>query len=310
MERFRPEGRGSWPVRIRDLAQAWRRFIPEDAPDAPAPPFRNPSCKRGIMSTPLPLQVPEPVPSTLNPEQVQVQGGQNLPLWLTTQNVIIGPSYSDPRPLLGVVGTPPSDSMDTGSHIMFGNETAVSGEPSATLTFAGWTVVHGGMYWTPSSPSEGVLTIAFGGSDSPAANPTFFTFGMDGTFAMPRLPSLPGSGSTADLVVDSTGTVAVSTSSARFKENVEPLRDDFERLLELEPRAFTRRGSGERGIGYLAEEVDALGLRDLVGYDPEGRPLSVDYKLLPVYLVELVKGLRHTVDAMRGEVGRLQAAGA
>ncbi|MFL5541948.1 MAG: tail fiber domain-containing protein [Longimicrobiaceae bacterium] len=262
------------------------------------------------MSTPLPLQVPGPVPSTLNPEQVQAQGGQGLPLWVSTQNVIIGPSYSDPRPLLGVVGTPPSDSMDTGSHIMFGNETAVSGNPSATLTFAGWTVVHGGMYWTPSSPSEGVLTMAFGGSDSAVGNPTFFTFSMDGTFAMPQLPNLPGAGSTADLVVDSTGTVAVGTSSARFKENVEPLRGDFDRVLELEPRAFTRQADGGRGIGYLAEEVDALGLRDLVGYDPEGLPLTVDYKLLPVYLVELVKGLRRTVDELRGQVGRLQAAAA
>ncbi|HKP75686.1 MAG TPA: hypothetical protein VJT67_09100 [Longimicrobiaceae bacterium] len=238
-------------------------------------------------------------------EQVQLQGGDFVPLWVAPQNAAVGTSYGDGRSLFSVVGTPPGDSLDGGSHLMFGDASASSGTTSATLTFAGWTVVHGGMYWTPASSADGTLTLTCGGSDSPPANPAYFTFGMGsagGTLSMPQLPNLPGSGSTADLVVSSSGTIEVSTSSARFKDEVQPLQGDFSRMLELEPKAYTRRDTGDRGIGYLAEDLDALGLRDLVGYDPAGRPLTVDYKRLPVYLLELVKELRRSVDELRGQL--------
>jgi hypothetical protein len=255
----------------------------------------------------VPLTVPSSTPT--GPQQVQLDGGQAAPVWVANQTAAVGSSYGDGRSLFSVVGTPPGDSLDGGAHIMFGVADASVDQPSATLTFAGWTVAHGGMYWTPAASNGGTLTVTCGGSDAPTSNTGYFTFNVSGgagTFSMPLIPNIPGSG-TADLVVDASGTIQVSTSSVRFKDDVQPLEGDFSRMLELEPKAYTRRDTGDRGIGYLAEDLDALGLRDLVGYDPGGRPLTVDYKRLPVYLLELVKELRRSVDELRGQV-RLASA--
>jgi hypothetical protein len=82
-----------------------------------------------------------------------------------------------------------------------------------------------------------------------------------------------------DLSVTSNGTVTTQTSSARFKENVEPLRDDFHKVPSLQPKSFTYKESGQRAIGYMAEDLDDQDLQDLVAYDQEGNPLSIHYKL-------------------------------
>ena len=118
------------------------------------------------------------------------------------------------------------------------------------------------------------------------------------------LSGLPGSG-TADLTVNSSGTVAPQTSSLRFKEDVQPLSDDFHKILALEPKSFRYKESGDRAIGYAAEDLDALGLDGLVGYDPEGQPLTINYKLLPIYLIEVVKEQQRTIRDLQDRVTEL-----
>ena len=134
------------------------------------------------------------------------------------------------------------------------------------------------------------------------------TLSYSGAMALPLLPNLPASG-TADLTVDSQGNVTPQTSSARFKESIEPLRDDFEKLLLLQPRSFVYRDTGDRGIGYTAEEVAQAGLDNLVGFDSDGQPLSVHYKMLSVYLLELVRSQGGQLAALRAEVEGLKGHG-
>lgn len=170
-----------------------------------------------------------PAQLTTNLTQVQDSSGNNSALSISTQNVLVGQS-GDALPLLAVIGTPLQSNDDVGPHIMFGDPTATSGQPSASLTFAGWTISHCGFSWNPSA---GELNLAFGGRDNPENNPTSFTFQADGTLVMPLLSNLPSSG-VADLVIDSSGQVSVSTSSASFKEGIEraisELREEIRQL--------------------------------------------------------------------------------
>jgi hypothetical protein len=85
-------------------------------------------------------------------------------------------------------------------------------------------------------------------------------------------------------------TIILQVSSARFKDNIRPLRDNFHRILEVEPKTFTAKGTEIEGIGVIAEELDALGLRHLVNYEEDGQPLSVKYRMIPLYLLEVLKG--------------------
>lgn len=223
------------------------------------------------------------------PQPVQDQEGNASALHIATDRV-------------AVVATP----SQARCHFQFGNPVAASGQPSASLTFAGWSIQHAGLVWVPSSSGPGSLKLAFGGSDDPSLNSTRFVFNSDGTAAFPGLPSLPASGTT-DLTVDPKGNIAPQTSSLRFKEQVEPLQDDFRKVLGLQPKSFIYKDTGLKGVGYAAEEVDGLELGPLVGYDAEGRPLTVHYKLLPVYLLELLKEQDKALESLRAEVAELRA---
>ncbi len=174
---------------------------------------------------------------------------------------------------------------------------------------------------SPSTPNVQLVATDSGNYDAnlsfqflpagPPPNPlqyqTNLQLNSNGSLVLPSLPNLPGSG-TADLVVDSNGNVGTQLSSARFKEDVEPLAADFHKILALEPKSFTYRESGERSIGYMAEEVDGAGVNDLVSYDAEGKPLSVHYKMIPVYLLEMVKDQQRRLDEQERTIAELREA--
>ncbi len=82
-------------------------------------------------------------------------------------------------------------------------------------------------------------------------------------------------------------------SSRRYKKNITPLDADFHKILDLEPKKFQmREGFGEPdkwAFGYIAEDLDDLGLKWLCNYDKEKRPDGVKYKKIAMYVLEVVK---------------------
>jgi hypothetical protein len=129
----------------------------------------------------------------------------------------------------------------------------------------------------------------------------------NGGIQLPHLPQ-PVSAGTVDLVIDAAGNVSPQNSSVRFKEDVRPLRDDFSKVLLLEPKSFTYKGSGARGIGYTAEEVAAADLGELVAFDADGQPLGVHYKMISIYLLELLKDQQAALAEVRAEIATLKVS--
>ena len=109
----------------------------------------------------------------------------------------------------------------------------------------------------------------------------------------------------SDLVIDGTGELKINHSSARFKEDIRDLQEDFHKVLSLAPVSFTYKETGEDGMGYLAEDLHEQGLRNLVSYDSEGQPLAVHYRLLPVYLLEVLKEQQRAIESLQEQLGRL-----
>jgi hypothetical protein len=93
----------------------------------------------------------------------------------------------------------------------------------------------------------------------------------------------------------SSGNIYYDSSSCRFKENIRPLNTNFLKLLDVQPVSYTDKATGSSGIGYTAEEFDALGLSGLVSYDKEGYPEGIHYEKICVYLIEIVKTLTKSV---------------
>lgn len=120
---------------------------------------------------------------------------------------------------------------------------------------------------------------------------------------------VPGtlSGTGSPLYMSSSGQIFRGTSSARHKENVGELTTDFQKILALQPKKFTRKGNPEEWeIGYLAEDVDASGLEGIAVYDEQGRPDAIDYSKIVVYLNEILKQQHAALKAQREELSRLR----
>jgi hypothetical protein len=98
-------------------------------------------------------------------------------------------------------------------------------------------------------------------------------------------------------------------SSERYKQNIMPLEDDFQKILSLEPKAYQmKEGHGnedEWQFGYIAEELDQLGLKSLVVYDRSGRPDGIQYKKMCIYLNEVLKNQQNYLERLENKVNEL-----
>ena len=92
-----------------------------------------------------------------------------------------------------------------------------------------------------------------------------------------------------DLGIDTSGNVVRDTSSQRFKYDIEDITfSNLDNLLKLSPRKFKWKSNSSEDWGYIAEEVDSVGLTDFVNYEG-GLPHSVKYKKLTILLIEYLK---------------------
>jgi len=101
-------------------------------------------------------------------------------------------------------------------------------------------------------------------------------------------------------------------STRRVKKNIEThTPSNIKNLLDLEPKKYKYKRS-ERASheslnkewmhGYIAEELIDLGFPEPVGYDAEGRPASLDYGLMSMLVLELVKVQQDEINLLREEV--------
>ncbi|MCL4788522.1 MAG: tail fiber domain-containing protein [Verrucomicrobia bacterium] len=115
------------------------------------------------------------------------------------------------------------------------------------------------------------------------------------------------SGSPYPLYISASGTVMKNTSSMRYKVNIEPLADDYAKLLSLQAKQYVRKESpGCREIGYIAEDLDALGLTGVTVYDAEGRPDGIDYSKLIIYANEVLKDQQKRLKSQEQEIQSLK----
>jgi hypothetical protein len=137
-----------------------------------------------------------------------------------------------------------------------------------------------------------------------------------GSFGIP--PTLSGSFSVETLAGDGsfpfvrwandgTGQFYWDTSSRRNKDKIEPWTDDFYKILKLTPKTFVYKATGNKGIGYIAEDLDEIGLKALVTYNKDKQPDTIQYDKIPVYLLEVVKGQQKELASLKKELAELKA---
>jgi len=90
------------------------------------------------------------------------------------------------------------------------------------------------------------------------------------------------------VIVDTTGHLGTTTSSARFKDAIRPMDKASEVILALKPVTFRYKHEldpdGVSQFGLVAEDVDKVS-RDLVARDERGKPYTVRYEAVNAMLL-------------------------
>ncbi len=119
--------------------------------------------------------------------------------------------------------------------------------------------------------------------------------GTSGNYQFDNLPS----GSHTALHVDGNGRLYKYSSSARYKEAIQNFNEDFDKILQVQPKSFRYKDSGVASFGYIAEELEQSGLKNLVVYNDKGQPESVAYDKVALYLAEVIKEMKKELDELK-----------
>jgi len=105
------------------------------------------------------------------------------------------------------------------------------------------------------------------------------------------------------VIIDSTGHLGTVTSSARYKRNIQPMKDASDKILSLRPVTFEYKENldpaGIPQFGLVAEDVAKVD-PDLVARDEQGQPFTVRYEAVNAMLLnEFIKEHRKTEEQGR-----------
>lgn len=110
--------------------------------------------------------------------------------------------------------------------------------------------------------------------------------------------------------ITSGGRLGHVASAARFKDVCGDAELDVDAIRRVRVRAYTYRPEyalgGDVQIGVIAEELEALGLDWLVGYDDAGEPLTVHYERLGLLALELAQDNARRLDELEARLAGLE----
>jgi hypothetical protein len=206
-------------------------------------------------------------------------------------------------------GIPVGDSGSTATvhYLLFGTNagavpTTLSPLARSTLAFVPSTGIltsTGGFVGSThdgSTANSGTVTIRGTSSATKAAASVLMTDGVaSSSTATGTLVVTGGVGISGQM----TATSIVETSSIAFKENINPIDNALELVMQLAGVTYDRKDSKEHEAGLIAEQVYKI-IPDLVSLDANGKPHGIKYTKLTAYLLESIKTLKQDIEKLKG----------
>lgn len=138
-----------------------------------------------------------------------------------------------------------------------------------------------------------------------SSNANLFWVRNDGKILTGAAAASPYNNTTANaanMFVDSAGELYRSTSSARYKTDIQDATHGLSDVLALRPVTYKGLNDGDTVFGGLiAEEVDAAGLTEFVAYDEQGRPDALHYGPMVSVLIKAIQELTARVAELEGK---------
>ena len=114
-------------------------------------------------------------------------------------------------------------------------------------------------------------------------------------------------GNAANVYVDSAGGLSRSTSSLRYKNSIQDAAYGLADVLKLRAVTYKNNNDGDNVFGgFIAEEVDATGLKEFVSYDKEGRPDALHYANMAALMAKAIQELSAKNDALEARLAKLE----
>jgi hypothetical protein len=114
-------------------------------------------------------------------------------------------------------------------------------------------------------------------------------------------------------VVGISGNTGTPSTIKLKKEVTDYSMIDVKNLLNLNLKRYKYKNQArhlqegrEWMYGYIAEEVEELGIEEIVGYDENKEPNAINYGLLSTLVLELVKVQQTEIDSLKEEIQRLK----
>jgi hypothetical protein len=115
-----------------------------------------------------------------------------------------------------------------------------------------------------------------------------------------------GTGGTVAMTLDSANNLTVTgtiteQSSIRYKENINPIDNALEKVLQLQGVTYDRKdGTAKNEPGMIAEEVAKV-IPNLVSHNDDGIVDGIHYSKTVAYLVECIKELNAKIERLEGK---------
>jgi hypothetical protein len=111
--------------------------------------------------------------------------------------------------------------------------------------------------------------------------------------------------SAANMFVDSSGILYRSTSSIKYKTDVENAVHGLAEVMKLRPVTYKGKNDGDTIFGGLiAEEVDKAGLSEFVQYAEDGTPDALAYANMVALAFKAIQELNTEVQALKQQLGK------
>lgn len=114
-------------------------------------------------------------------------------------------------------------------------------------------------------------------------------------------------GSGANVVVFSDGSMQRSTSSLKYKKNVENYSKGLAEVMQMRPVSYNSKNENETQTyaGLIAEEVHELGLTEFVQYADDGTPDALSYSNMVSLLVKAIQEQQAKIEELKAKTNRL-----
>jgi hypothetical protein len=108
--------------------------------------------------------------------------------------------------------------------------------------------------------------------------------------------------STANVFVQADGFLGRNTSSLKYKHSIEDYKRGLVDVLKIRPVLYESKNPSEAGkkfTGFIAEEIDALGLTEFVQYAEDGTPDALQYPHFVALLVKAIQEQQAQIEELK-----------